>query len=159
MATVCAASRSTDGSVPQRMPYDEPATLALRSEYPNLYILVDRVHDWRPPLEKPLAWCGSSLEDLRRFPVAARRAAGRQLNFVQHGSEPSDWRAMATIGPGAFEIRIHVDGEHRVVVVTKFVEAVYVLHAFEKKSSRTSPRDIDLARRRYRTLVVERNRR
>ena len=131
----------------------------MRFGYLNLYILVDRLPDFRLPREKPLLWLGSSLDDLRKFPDAARRVAGRELNVVQQGSEPRDWRPMAAIGPGAFEIRIHVEGEHRVVVVTKFVDAVYVLHAFQTKSNRTSLRDIDLARRRYRTLVLERNRR
>ena len=53
------------------------------------------------------------------------------------------------IGHGASEIRIHVLGEWRVIYVAKFRDAVYVLHAFQKKTRRTSQHDIDLARRRY----------
>lgn len=63
---------------------------------------------------------------------------------------------MTQVGPGTFEIRIHTDGEHRIIVVSKFEEAVYVLHAFEKKTHRTPFRDIELARKRYRALLAER---
>ena len=59
---------------------------------------------------------------------------------------------MPTIGSGVSEIRIHTAVEHRVVYVAKFIEAVYVLHAFEKKSRRTRREDIELARKRYREI-------
>ena len=62
---------------------------------------------------------------------------------------------MTTVGAGLIEIRIHADGEHRVLVVTKFEPGVYVLHAFVKKSRKTARRDLDLARRRYRDLIGE----
>lgn len=65
---------------------------------------------------------------------------------------------MAAVGPGAIEVRIHAATEHRVFVVAKFEEAVYVLHAFEKKSQKTPKREIDLAKERYRELVAERRR-
>ena len=65
---------------------------------------------------------------------------------------------MAVVGPGTIEIRVHTGPEHRIFVVSKFEEAVYVFHAFEKKSQQTSKRDIDLAKQRYRDLVVERRR-
>jgi phage-related protein len=110
---------------------------------------------WRPPAGRPVLWRGSSLEDLRRFPQSARHEAGRQLNFIQHGGEPSDWKPMTTVGAGVMEIRIHADGEHRVLVVTKFEPGVFVLHAFAKKSRKTPRSDIDLARRRYQDLIGE----
>jgi len=110
---------------------------------------------WRRPARRPILWRGSSLEDLRRFPQSARHEAGRQLNFIQHGGEPSDWKPMTTVGAGVMEIRIHADGEHRVLVVAKFESAVFVLHAFAKKSRKTPRRDVDLARRRYRDLIRE----
>lgn len=53
------------------------------------------------------------------------------------------------------EIRVHADGEYRVLYVAKFEEAVYVLHAFAKKTQRTSKPDIDLAAARFRLLVHE----
>ena len=101
---------------------------------------------------KPLNFVGSSLDDLRNFPDEARRAAGFELRAVQSGLEPTDWRPMQVIGPGVKEIRIHVLGEWRVIYVAKLRDAVYVLHAFQKKTRKTSRHDIDLARQRYRQI-------
>ena len=98
---------------------------------------------------KALKFIGSSLDDLRNFPDEARRAAGFELHAVQSGLEPADWKPMQAIGPGVKEIRIHVLGEWRVMYVAKFRDAVYVLHAFKKKSKKTSRQDIELARQRY----------
>jgi phage-related protein len=107
--------------------------------------------------EKELRWLGSSYRDLLAFPVQARREAGYQLGFVQFGFEPTDWKPMSSIGKGVKEIRIHVEGEFRVIYVAKFEEAVYVLHAFRKKTQRTPKRDIDLAKTRFRELRQERD--
>ena len=101
---------------------------------------------------KPLKFTGSSLDDIRNFPDEARRAAGFELRAVQNGLEPSDWKPMQTIGSGVKEIRIHVLGEWRVVYVAKFSDAIYVLHAFQKKSKKTSRKDIELARQRYKQM-------
>jgi phage-related protein len=101
---------------------------------------------------KPLRFVGSSLDDLRNFPDEARRAAGFELQAVQGGFEPSDWKPLQVIGPGAKEIRIHVLGEWRVIYVATLRETVYVLHSFQKKSRKTNRQDIDLARRRYRQI-------
>jgi len=101
---------------------------------------------------KPLKFMGLSLDDLRNFPDEARRAAGFELRVVQSGLDPSDWKPMQAIGPGVNEIRIHVLGEWRVIYVAKFRDAVYVLHAFQKKTRKTSRHDIDLAQERYRRI-------
>jgi phage-related protein len=101
---------------------------------------------------KALRFVGSSLDDLRDFPAEARRQAGFELYAVQRGSDPSDWKPMAEIGSGAREIRIHVLGEWRVLYVAKFGNAVYVLHAFQKKTQKTRREDVELARRRYRQI-------
>jgi phage-related protein len=103
---------------------------------------------------KSLKFVGSSIDDLRDFPAEARRQAGFELYAIQRGDEPSDWRPMREVGPGVREIRIHVLGEWRVLYVARFADAVYVLHAFQKKTQKTSRQDIDLARRRY-TQVEE----
>jgi phage-related protein len=105
---------------------------------------------------KPLAWIGSSRRDLRTFPRAARRRAGEQLLRVQLGLPLLDVKPMPAIGAGVMEIRVHAAGEYRVVYVAKYIEAVYVLHAFEKHSQRTRQGDIELARSRFR--LVERSR-
>lgn len=101
---------------------------------------------------KPLKFLGTSLDDLRNFPDEARRAAGFELRAVQNGLEPSDWKPMQVIGTGVKEIRIHVMGEWRVIYVAKIRDSVYVLHAFQKKTRKTSRHDIELASRRYRQI-------
>ena len=106
---------------------------------------------------KPVGFRGSSLDDLRAFPTAAKREAGHQIDLVQNGEEPDDWKPMATtVGPGAKEIRIRDEaGAFRVIYVAKFDDAIYVLHCFQKKTEQTSKRDIDLAEKRYRDLKRE----
>jgi len=104
-------------------------------------------------MDKPLLWLGSSRRDIRAFPPGARRGAGFQLLRVQQGMEPSDWKPMNTVGPGVREIRVHTETEHRVCYVARFPEAIYVLHAFEKRTQKTPARDIELARTRYRELL------
>jgi phage-related protein len=103
---------------------------------------------------KPLRWLGSSRRDIRAFPLGARRVAGFQLLRVQQGMEPSDWKPMATVGAGVREIRVHTETEHRVCYVARFAEAIYVLHAFEKRTRKTPTRDIELARTRYQELLA-----
>ena len=80
--------------------------------------------------EKPLTWIGSAREDLRQFPIEARRRAGFELRAVQRGDEPSNFKPMPIIGPGTYELRLQTDDAYRVFYIAKFQEAVYVLHAF-----------------------------
>jgi phage-related protein len=105
---------------------------------------------------KPIKACGSSLDDLRKFPLFplfARRDAGHQLDQVQHGREPDDWKPMNTVGQGVRKIRIRdTSGAFRIVYLAKLADAVYVLHCFQKKTQRTSKADLDLATKRYREL-------
>jgi len=105
-----------------------------------------------PTNEKPLRWLGSSYDAFRRFPDAAQDSAGYELGLVQQGEDPTDWRPMTAVGPGVREIRVHTAGEHRVLYVAYLADAVYVLHAFEKKSAKTCRADIELARWRLRSL-------
>ena len=99
-----------------------------------------------------LYFVGSSLEDLRAFPQTPRREAGYQLDRVQHGLEPSDWKPMKTVGAGIREIRIHHEGQFRVVYLAKNDDAVHVLHAFQKKTQQTRKQDIDIARQRLKQI-------
>jgi len=105
---------------------------------------------------KPLFWVGTSLEDLRVFPADARRIAGHQLHLVQEGLDPADWKPMATVGSGVYELRIRTRLEHRVFYIAKLSEGVYVLHAFEKRSRKTPQADIELARARLSQIVRQR---
>ena len=108
-------------------------------------------------MRKKISFIDSSLEDLRAFPEEARTASGYQLDLIQQGPEPDDWKHFATVGQGAREIRIRGnDGIFRIMYVAKFEEAVYVLHCFQKKTQKTSQSDVELARNRYRRLVEER---
>ncbi|MBP9806480.1 MAG: type II toxin-antitoxin system RelE/ParE family toxin [Candidatus Accumulibacter sp.] len=107
---------------------------------------------------KPVEFRGSSLDDLRAFPLAAKREAGHQLDQVQNGQEPDDWKPMSTVGQGVKEIRIRdATGAFRIIYVAKFANAVYVLHCFQKKTAKTSKADLDLAAKRYRDLLKELN--
>jgi len=101
---------------------------------------------------KLLKFAGSSLSDLREFPAEARRAAGFELWQVQCGLMPSDFKPLLGVGPGANEIRVHVEGEWRVIYVAKFSDSIYVLHAFQKKTRKTRKEDLELAHRRYRQI-------
>jgi phage-related protein len=103
--------------------------------------------------DKPLIWLGSSRRDLRLFPALARRLAGFQLRRVQHGLDPDDWKPMQTVGPGVREIRIHIAGAHRVFYVTTRPDALYVLHAFEKKTRKTSAHDLRIGRDRFHAVA------
>jgi phage-related protein len=105
---------------------------------------------------RPVEFRGSSLEDLRAFPLTARREAGHQLDQAQHGREPDDWKPMNTVGQGVKEIRIRDEaGAFRVLYVAKFADTIYVLHCFQKKTQKTSKADVELAAKRYRELLKE----
>jgi phage-related protein len=105
---------------------------------------------------KAIRWLGSSRHDLQTFPPDARRLAGFQLRQNQQGLEPVGWKPKSTIGPGVREIRVHTALEHRVCYIAKFEAAISVLHAFEKRTRKTSQRDLDLTRQRYQALVAQR---
>ena len=104
---------------------------------------------------KPLKFIDSSRHDLSVMPAGARHALGVELMRVQFGGEPTDFKPMSTVGAGAFEVRVRDEaGVFRAIYVAKFSSAVYVLHAFQKKTRKTSKLDIDLAANRYRKLVA-----
>jgi phage-related protein len=104
---------------------------------------------------KPIAFLGGSLDDLRGFPADARREAGHQLDRVQRGLDPDDWRPMPSIGAGVREIRVReCAGAFRIIYVATFTDVVYVLHAFQKKTRQTAKRDVDLAATRLREQMA-----
>lgn len=102
---------------------------------------------------KPVICLGTAREDLKLFPDEARARAGFELYRVQNGLAPRDWKPMSSIGRGVAEIRVRVGREYRVLYVAKFAEAVYVLHAFEKKSQKTAQRDLSIAAERLSGLL------
>lgn len=109
---------------------------------------------------KPIIFLGDALDGLRRFPNDARREAGYQLDKVQKGADPSNWKPMPSIGQGVREIRIRdLAGAFRVLYVAHFPDAVFVLHCFEKKTEKTARRDLELAAKRYLQLRREADKR
>jgi phage-related protein len=103
---------------------------------------------------KPLEFLGSSQKDLREMPAEVRHALGLELMTVQFGGEPGDFKSMPEVGAGAYEIRYRdtANGAFRVMYVAKFADAVYVLHAFQKKTQKTAKYDIALAAKRYKMI-------
>lgn len=84
------------------------------------------------------------------MPAAVRHALGVELMTVQYGGEPSDFKPMPEVGKGAYEIRYRDEhGAFRVIYVVKLANAIYVLHAFQKKTQKTPKSDIELAAKRY----------
>jgi len=101
---------------------------------------------------KTIIFMGDSRERLRDFPESARYEAGCQLLRVQNGADPLDWKPMKAVGPGVREIRVYAGGQFRVLYVTNIGNALYVLHAFQKKTQKTSRKDIVLGRERLKQI-------
>ena len=105
---------------------------------------------------KPIRFLGDSLKRLREFPDDARQDAGYQLDKIQRGEKPDEFKPMPSIGRGVEEIRVWDEaGTFRVIYTARIVDTVVVLHAFQKKTQSTSKRDIELARARWSQLKKE----
>lgn len=103
---------------------------------------------------KPLRFLGDSLKRLRAFPVDVRQDAGYQLDKLQHGEQPDDFKPLPSIGKGVEEIRLWDEtGGYRVIYTARLADAIYVLHAFQKKTQATPQQDIALAKSRYAELM------
>jgi len=103
---------------------------------------------------KPITFLGSSLKALRASPDAARQDAGFQLDLVHNGQQPDDFKPMPAVGAGVEELRVWCEqGTFRVVYLARLADAIYVLHAFQKKTRTTAKADIEIATRRYRELM------
>jgi phage-related protein len=105
---------------------------------------------------KLIQWLGTSRADVRAFPEDARIDAGWQLELVQRGEDPDDWKPMPMIGAGVREIRIReASGAFRIVYLATLEDRVLVLHAFQKKTQATPKRDIELAIQRLKRWKQE----
>ena len=110
-------------------------------------------------MRKKLLFVGDSRKRIQAFPIDVQRNAGHELLEIQDGNEPSDLKTLVNTAPGIKELRLWDDsGTYRVVFVAKFEEAVYVLHAFQKKTQATSLKDLDLVRQRYEEVRAFRSR-
>lgn len=108
------------------------------------------------PDKKPTVWYKPSiLEELKNWPKNVREEVGRQLNKVEYGGQPFDFKPMTTVGSGVYEIRHSESGDqYRLIYIAKFIEAIYVLHVITKKKTQTTAKhDIDLAKARYKELI------
>ncbi len=102
---------------------------------------------------KPVQFLGNSLKCLREFPSDAWQDAGRQIDRVQRGMQPDDFKPVPSIGKGVEEIRVWDEsGTFRVIYTARLADAVYALHAFQKKTQTTSKSDIELAKSRFAQL-------
>jgi phage-related protein len=105
---------------------------------------------------KPVVWLGDSKRAIREFPEEVQGSLGHELARVQWGRKPLDHKPMPSIGAEVEEIRAWAEsGTYRVLYIARLAEAVYVLHAFQKKTQQTSQRDVDLAQLRLRGLLRE----
>ncbi|MFZ4625717.1 MAG: type II toxin-antitoxin system RelE/ParE family toxin [Rhodoferax sp.] len=103
---------------------------------------------------KPLTFFANTLQVVREFPVDVCHDIGYQLSLVQLGEQPHDFKHMPVVGAGVQELRVWCEqGAFRTLYLARLPEAVYVLHAFQKKTQATAKSDIDLAARRYRDLM------
>jgi phage-related protein len=109
---------------------------------------------YNPSKIKPVHFWGTAREDLRKLNEDVRETLGFQIYKLQQGLLPDDWKPMPGLGAGVNEVRAREGGDaYRLIYVARFSEAIYVLHAFQKKTGKTSRRDVAIARERYRQLV------
>ena len=107
---------------------------------------------------KKIAYVGSVQKEIEAFPVKARQRMMTALTVISAGLElsPKEFKYMPTVGTGCDELRLKIDRQYRVFYVAKFHEAVYVLHAFVKKTEQTSKTNIALGATRYKVLLNHR---
>ncbi len=123
-----------------------PGRLPSTQAYKNIYTLT----------LKSCEFGGTALVDLRDFPKSIKRDAVLQLDKVQHGLPPDDFKPMKTMGAGVIELRVRDEsGAFWVVYVAKFESAICAMHCFQKKTVNTDKRDIELARQRLAELIKE----
>jgi phage-related protein len=97
---------------------------------------------------------GGSREDLREFPEPVQDSLGFELYRVQCGLEPKDWKPMTAVGAGVREIRVRDEaGIFRIIYLATRPEGVYVLHCLQKKTQQTSRSDLELAKKRFRSIA------
>jgi|SRR6185503_10351766 len=103
---------------------------------------------------KPIEFLGDSLERLRALPKAARQRTGFQLDRLQRGLDPSDWKPLNVVGPGVRELRVrHESGAYRIIYFAGSKKALYVLHCYQKKTRATPKGAIERAAIRYREVT------
>ena len=105
---------------------------------------------------KPIIWLGDTHRSVKDYPANAKREIGYNLDKIQRGETPADWKPMVGFEGGVKEIRIHLENEYRVIYIAKYPEAIYVLHAFIKKTEKTSQRELKIIQSRFSLLNTRR---
>ncbi len=97
---------------------------------------------------------GGSREDLREFPEIVQDSLGFELYRVQCGLDPKDWKPITSVGVGVKEIRLRDEaGIFRIIYLATRPEGVYVLHCFQKKTQQTARPDLELAKKRFKSIA------
>ncbi len=124
----------------------------------NIDTISGIIHGMQPTAEKPLIWIGSSKRDLMDLPIDVRKFFGHALDFAQRGGQHDSTKILQGFGGGGVIEILEDDqgGTYRAVYTVKFKEAVFVLHAFQKKSKSgiaTPKSDIDLIHARLKVAA------
>ena len=102
---------------------------------------------------KNIIWLGKTLQLVKKYEINLRREIGYNIDRVQRGLDPVDWKPIVGAGHGVREIRIHEENEYRILYVAKFEDIIYILHSFIKKTQQTAKRDIDIAKKHYSEIL------
>jgi len=98
-------------------------------------------------------WEGDSKEVLKSFPKEVRAELGKDIRRVQDGKLPYDSKPMKSIGQGVFELRQRDEnGWYRLIYLKKIANRVFMLHGFVKKSTKTSQKDLNIAKQRLKEV-------
>ncbi len=107
----------------------------------------------KTPKLRPIVWLGNSKKNILDFPEDVRKLIGDELQLIQFGVMPKDAKAFKGVGSGVIEIALKYDKEaYRCVQAVQLGDRIYVLHAFQKKSTKgisTPQKDVDLIKQRY----------
>lgn len=102
---------------------------------------------------KGVEFIADTLSVIRSFSKNVKRDIGYQIDRLQRGLDPDDWKPMKTIGTGVREIRVRdTDGIYRTIYFTKKEKHICILHAFKKKTNKTSKKDLDIAKNRFKDI-------
>ena len=108
---------------------------------------------FKPPVLRPAVWLGDSKKNLRDFPGGAQKLLGDELQLIQFGGMPKDAKPFKGVGSGVLEIALRYPSDaYRVVLALQLGKRIYILHAFQKKSTRgiaTPKREVKLVKQRY----------
>lgn len=107
---------------------------------------------------KNIIYLGNAEKEIAKFPVKAKQRIATALTVISAGLNlnPTEFKYIPAVGMGVYELRLKVDVQYRVFYVAKFEEAVYVLHAFVKKTQQTSQHDLEIGTVRFKALMKER---